>query len=205
MLSLHSIGFTLEDRELFKNISMSFLPSSIIYLKGQNGSGKTSLLRMIADIQTPTNGSITFSRDSHPISRLAKPYCTYIGHYSAVKPELTVLENLEFWSKIYNSTELVNAAIVYFSLQELIDKRCYELSAGNQKKVALARLVACQSKLWLLDEVDSNLDSDNKKLLLNLILSHADNGGIVFITSHTPPEIKTAQILDISDYKGKKA
>lgn len=205
MLSLHSIGFTLQDQDLFKNISMSFLPSSIIYLKGQNGSGKTSLLRMIADVQKPTNGSITFGKDSHHISTLDKPYCTYIGHCSAVKLELTVSENLEFWSKIYNSTELVNAAIVYFSLQKIINKRCYELSAGNQKKVALARLIACQSKLWLLDEVDSNLDSDNKKLLLNLILSHANNGGIVFITSHTPPEIKTAQIFDISDYKEKKA
>ncbi len=202
MLSLHSLGFTLEGQELFKNISMSLLPSSIIYLKGQNGSGKTSLLRMLAGIQTPTNGNITFSKNSHPISSLAKPYCTYIGHHFAIKPELTVLENLEFWSKIYNSAELINAAIIYFCLQNVADKRCYELSAGNQKKVALARLVACQSKLWLLDEVDSNLDSVNKQLLLNLILSHADNGGIVFIASHTSPEIKSAQILDISDYKG---
>lgn len=202
MLSLHSLSFFIEEKTLYKNISMTFLPSSIIYLCGKNGSGKTSLLRMLAGIQSPSEGSITFSKKSLPISQLAKPYCTYIGHRFGVKPELTVLENLEFWATTYDSEQLVHAAIVYFSLQDLINTKCYELSAGNQKKVALARLLACQSKLWLLDEVDSNLDPDNKTLLLNLIVSHADNGGIVFITSHNPPEIKSAQILDLAEYGG---
>jgi heme exporter protein A len=202
MLSLHSLGFILEDKILFKNISISFLPSSIIYLKGKNGSGKTSLIRMLAGIQPPTQGEITFGKESLSISKLQKPYCTYIGHQLGLKLELTVLENLEFWSKIYNSEELVDAAIVYLNLQSLINKKCYELSAGNRKKIALARLISCQSKLWLLDEVDSNLDEANKDLLLNLIISHADSGGIVFITSHDQPKIKTAQILDISDCTG---
>ena len=200
MLSLHSVSLKLEDKELFKDISISFLPSSIIYIHGENGSGKTSLLRILASIQAASNGNITFGKSSRPISNLAKPYCTYIGHSLGIKLELTVLENIVFWAKIYNSSELVEAAIVYFQLQELLDKRCYELSAGNQKKVALARLIACQSKLWLLDEVDSNLDAANKKLLNNLIVTHADNGGIVFINSHNLPTIKTAQILDITEY-----
>jgi len=202
MLSLHSLGFILDERELYRNISMSFLPSSIVYLKGKNGAGKTSLLRMLAGIQAPSEGKITFSKESLPISQLAKPFCTYIGHHFALKPELTVLENLEVWAKIYDSFELINASIVYFGLQDFIHTKCYELSAGNQKKVALARLLCCPSKLWLLDEVDSNLDSDNKKLLLNMIVSHADNGGLVFMTSHNPPEIKSAQILNITEYQG---
>lgn len=202
MLSLHSLGLVIEERELYKNISMTFLPSSIVYIQGHNGSGKTSLLRMIAGIQAPSEGKITFSKDSSPMTNLTKPYCTYIGHKFGVKPELTVLENLEVWAKIYNSEELVYASIVYFSLQGLEDTKCYELSAGNQKKVALARLLCCRSKLWLLDEVDSNLDKKNKQLLLNMIVSHADNGGIVFMTSHNALEIKSAHILNISDYQG---
>jgi heme exporter protein A len=202
MLSLHSLSFILENKTFYQNISMTILPSSIVYIQGKNGSGKTSLLRMLAGIQLPSTGKITFSKNSLPINQLNKPYCTYIGHSFGIKLELTVLENIEFWAKIYNSEQLVNAAIVYFSLQDVVNTKCYELSAGNQKKVALSRLLACRSKLWLLDEVDSNLDSINKELLLNLVISHADNGGIVFITSHNPPEIKSAQILNISEYEG---
>lgn len=204
MLSLHSVGFSLNSRELFNGISISFLPSSIIYLNGKNGAGKTSLLRMLAGIQLPSEGQITFGRDSRPISELSKPYCTYIGHRFSIKQELTVIENLQFWAKIYNSEELIDAAIMYFSMQDIMHKKCYELSAGNQKKIALARLVACHSKLWLLDEVCSNLDTGNKQLLLNLIISHANNGGIVFITSHNKPEIKTYETLDMSDYCGAR-
>jgi heme exporter protein A len=200
MLSLHSLGFSINEDELFKDVSMSFLPSSIVYLQGKNGAGKSSLLRMIAGIQTPTTGKITFSKESLPLLILKKPYCTYIGHRYAIKPELTVFENISFWSKLYNSETLINAAVIYFDLQNILNTRCLELSSGTQKRVALARLIACQSKLWLLDEVDTNLDSENKKKLLRLIASHADNGGIVFIASHSEPEIKTAQIVNLDEY-----
>ncbi len=200
MLSLHSLEFILEGKTLFKDISMNFLPSSIVYLKGKNGSGKTSLIRMLAGIQTPTQGKITFEKELLSILNLKKPYCTYIGHQLGLKLELTVLKNLKFWSKIYNSEKHIDEAIVYFNLQNIINKKCYELSAGNKKKTALARLISCQSRLWLLDEVDSNLDDAHKDLLLNLIVSHADNGGIVFITSHNQAKIKTTQILDIPTF-----
>ena len=200
MLSLHSLAFTVQDKVLFKNISMSFLPSSIIYLQGKNGSGKTSFLRMIAGIQKPTKGSIKFGTKSIAVDMCDKPYCTYIGHHLGIKLELTVFENMKFWSKIYDSQELIDASVAYFSLQEAMDQKCYELSAGNRKKLALTRLMICPSKLWLLDEVDSNLDSNNRQLLLNLIVSHANNGGMTFIASHNDSAIKTAQILNISDY-----
>ncbi|PCJ23926.1 MAG: heme ABC exporter ATP-binding protein CcmA [Rickettsiales bacterium] len=200
MLSLHSICFSLGNREVFKDLSLSFLPSSIIYIKGANGSGKTSLMRMLAGIQTPSSGSITFDREALPISMLEKPYCTYIGHKVGIKPELTALEHLEFWAKLYDSAELIDAAIIYFKLEEIIDKKCYELSAGMQKRVALARLIASPAKLWLLDEASSNLDSDNRQLLLNLIITHANNGGITFIACHNEPEIKTAQVLDLAEF-----
>ncbi len=204
MLSFHSLGLAVENKKLFCNISMTFLPSSIIYVRGKNGSGKTSLLRTLAGINPPSFGSVTFGKKSISIAELNKPYCTYIGHKLAIKPELTVVENLEFWAKIYNSSMLVDAAILYFSMEDIAYSKCYELSAGNQKKVALSKLLACPSKLWLLDEVDSNLDSKNKELLLNIITLHANTGGITFITSHNSPEIKSAQILDLSDYEDKK-
>lgn len=200
MLSLQSLSFITQDNNVFQDISMTLLPSSIVYLKGKNGSGKTSLLRMIAGIQQPTNGSITYGKKSIPINKFDKPYCTYIGHRTGLKQELSVIDNLIYWAELYNSKELIDVAIIYFQLQDHAHKKCYELSAGNQKKVALAKLITCQSKLWLLDEVDTNLDEVNKNLLLNLITSQADNGGIVFISSHTEPDIKTALTINMSDY-----
>ncbi len=200
MLSLQSLGFKAQDQAIFKNISLTLLPSSILYLQGSNGSGKTSLLRMLAGIQKPTNGMITYGKESTPIAKFDKPYCTYLGHKTGLKQELSVIDNLTYWAQIYNSVELIDAAIIYFQLQEYSHKKCYELSAGNQKKVALARLITCQSKLWLLDEIDTNLDEANKKLLLNLIVSQANNGGIVIISSHNKPDIKTAISIKLQDY-----
>lgn len=200
MLSLQSLSFVVQDKEIFNNISMTLLPSSIVYLKGRNGSGKTSLLRMLAGIQKPTKGAVTYGKESTPTDTFNKPYCTYIGHKTGLKQELSVIENLKYWAELYNSEELVDAAIIYFQLQEYAYKKCYELSAGNQKKVALAKLITCQSNFWLLDEVDTNLDEANKKLLINLIVTQADNGGIVFISSHNEPEIKTSLTINMSDY-----
>ncbi|RTK93238.1 MAG: heme ABC exporter ATP-binding protein CcmA [Rickettsiales bacterium] len=201
MLSLQLLGFFIDEKSIFQNISISFLPCSIIHLKGKNGSGKTSLLRMLAGIQSPSSGTITFGKESLPISYLHKPYCTYIGHQLAIKQELTVLQNILYWAKLYDSEMLIGAALSYFQLQDVIDTKCFELSAGNQKKVALARLISCSSKLWLLDEVDTNLDSSNKEILLNLILTHANNGGIVIFASHNDLQFKTAQIINLDDYK----
>lgn len=200
MLSLQSLSFITQGQKIFENIAMTFLPSSIVYLKGKNGSGKTSLLRMLAGIQKPTKGIVTYGKESIPIEKFNKPYCTYIGHKTGLKQELSVIDNLKYWAQIYNSEELVDAAIIYFQLQEHVYKKYYELSAGNQKKVALAKLITCQSNFWLLDEVDTNLDEENKKLLMNLVVSQADSGGIVFISSHNNTEIKTAQIINMSDY-----
>ncbi|WP_341791721.1 heme ABC exporter ATP-binding protein CcmA [Rickettsia endosymbiont of Gonocerus acuteangulatus] len=196
MLSFHQLKFNIYQKQLFDNLSITFLDSAITYIKGANGCGKTSLLRMVAGIMQPSNGNI-FYRNLN-INNIAKPYCTYIGHNSGLKLEMTVFENLKFWSEIYNSVETLDAAIHYFKLYDLLDEKCYTLSSGLQKVVALARLIACQSDLWLLDEVETNLSKENRDLLNNLIVMKANSGGIVLLSSHTENHIKSAQILQLT-------
>ncbi len=190
MLSLHQLQF----KNLF-DLNITFLPSSITYIKGANGCGKSSLLRMIAGIMQPSSGNIYYRNRN--INNIAKLYCTYIGHNLGLKSEMTVFENLKFWSEIYNSAETLYAAIHYFKLHDLLDKKCYSLSSGMQKIVAIARLIACQSDLWLLDEVDTNLSKENRDLLNNLIVMKTNSGGIVLLSSHLESSIKSAQILQL--------
>ncbi|MFY9590321.1 heme ABC exporter ATP-binding protein CcmA [Rickettsia endosymbiont of Halotydeus destructor] len=195
MLSFHQLKFNIAQRNLF-NLNITFLPSSIVCVQGINGSGKTSLLKMIAHIMQPTSGNIFYKNIDCNI--LGKPYCNYIGHNLGLKAELTVFDNLKFWSEIYNSPETLEAAIHYFKLYELLNEKCYKLSKGTQKTVALARLIACQSDLWLLDEVETHLSKENRDLLNNLIVMKANSGGIIFLTSHTGTTIKSAQILNLN-------
>lgn len=201
MLTTHKLGLSINDYVVFSNISITFLPSSITYLVGLNGSGKTSLLRSIAGIQQPSHGEVLFGKNQLPAKLVSKPFCVYIGHNNAIKNELTVLENLKLWSKFYNSYETIDAALYYFKLNQIAHTKCYELSAGNKQKVALARLLACNSNIWLLDEVDQNLDKNNQELLDKLIISKADSGGIIIMTTHEKPRITSANILNIHDYE----
>ncbi len=197
MLSLSSVCINTSESKLIKNFSITFLPSSIVYFRGKNGCGKTSLLRAIAGIKGISSGQITFGKNNIILEDLVKPYCVYIGHKTGVKTELTVIENIEFWAKTYNSPELVSAAIFYFKLEDYIHTKCYALSAGQKQRVALARLLACSSPIWLLDEVENNLDTNSRELLNNLIISKANNGGIIIASSHTEPLIKSALVIDL--------
>lgn len=200
MLTSNQITLSINNNVVFSNISLTFLPSSITYITGPNGSGKTSLLRMFAGIQKPSGGYLSFGKKAVMQKSIPKPYCVYIGHHNALKLELTVLENLLPWAGFYNSQQAIAAALHFFKLTEQVNRKCYELSAGNKQKVALARLLVCHSKLWLLDEVDQSLDQQNRELLDQMIISKADTGGIIIMTTHEKPRIKTATILNMTDY-----
>jgi heme exporter protein A len=200
MITLQSLGLEIDKKILFRDISMTFLPSSIVMIRGKNGAGKTSLLRIMAGLQQPSHGKLLFGTKQHSFEQLAKPYCTYIGHTLALKNELSVFDNIKYWASLSKMTMLIGVTIKYFQLEGILDVRCADLSAGMKKKVAMSRLILWPSKLWLLDEIDTNLDATNKELLTKLILSHADSGGYSFIASHDWSPVKTISILNLNDY-----
>ncbi|WP_342638656.1 heme ABC exporter ATP-binding protein CcmA [Orientia tsutsugamushi] len=184
---------------IFANLSITLLPGAIAIIRGKNGAGKSSLLKIIGNIQSPTAGEVYI----HNIqtNKLQKPFLGYIGHQLGLKLDLTVEDNLVMWAKFYDSVTLIPAAVTYFRLTDFLSEKVYKLSSGMKKKVALARLMACYSKIWLLDEVETNLDEGNRKLVYNLIAIHTNSGGIVLWASHSPSPWSNVLEVNLERYK----
>lgn len=198
MLCLNNISVQSGEKILFKNLSLTLLPGSITYFTGKNGIGKTSLLRVIANLKTQNSGKITLY--DHNFSDIQKPYCVYVSHNILFEPEMRVIDHMEFWARSFNSTEMIESAVQYWDLDEYIEDYPSILSAGNAKKLHLSRLTCCHAPIWLLDEAETNLDENNLKFLHSAIATKADSGGIVIITSNTNLRIKKSQVINLEDY-----
>jgi len=187
---------------VFNNISFTTLTGGILLLKGPNGSGKTSLLKMISGLVKHSTGSITWNNVdiNKDILSFNKNIC-YIGHKNALKPELSVIENLEFWAKFRGEIELLPPAIHYFQLEKVLNTKLKYLSSGWQRRVELSKLIIFNSNLWLLDEPEVNLDDNMRNILMNLIYAKAKEGGVIIIASHNFNDIKNAEHINLLDFK----
>lgn len=190
MLACENLSVQRADRIIFRHLGFSLMPGSILLLKGHNGSGKTTLIKTLAGLITPHTGQVEREGILH-----------YIGHKTGIKPRLTVRENLVFFAELYKTPMLLMAGISYFHLDPILDKPCYTLSAGWQKRVALARLVICYSDLWLLDEPEVHLDSEGKEMLWNLVHTRISQGGIAIIASHADLPVPSSCILQMEDFR----
>lgn len=199
MLTCNNISLISLNKVVFTNLSVTFLPGTIAIIRGKNGAGKTSLLRVIAGIQSPTLGNIYINNND--IHILEQPIYSYLGHNLGFKEELSVIDNLTFWSALYNSMELIPAAISYLQLDPYLNEPLYKLSSGFKKRVAIARLVSCCSKIWLLDEIETNLDQYSTQLVYHLMAAHADAGGIIIWASHASTPWKNILEINIEKYK----
>ena len=128
----------------------------------------------------------------------------YLGNDNFLKRDLTILDNLNFYAKIFGSQILVPSALRYFKLDELADVAVKKLSSGWQKRVLLAKLLCCPATIWLLDEPTVNLDDEGKELLFNLVKTRMSEGGIVIIASHDDLFDKIAAIVNLEDFKENK-
>jgi len=191
MLTLDNLSFNRGERAIFSNLGITF-GSGLVCLRGENGSGKTSLLEIIAGILAPHHGIVSFDDNVQSL--------TYVPHHPCLKADLTVLENISFWARLSQNEILIPTAITYFSLEDYADFECHKLSAGLKKRVDLCRLIVENTKIWLLDEPLVNLDSVNQQRLRNLIATRADQGGLIIATTHTDDFIKGAMIIEMGDF-----
>jgi heme exporter protein A len=193
-LAARKIGCQRGGRTIFRDISFSLAPGEALLVSGPNGAGKTSLLRQIAGLLPLAGGELRLEGAS---ADAALPeLCHYVGHLNAVKPSLSVNENLRFWGEFLGSNgEETSNALAAFGLVALAELPAGLLSAGQKRRLALARLLAARRPIWLLDEPQSSLDTASLNLLDAAIKAHLARGGIAVTASHTPLKAKFAHKL----------
>lgn len=194
------------ERLIFSGLSFRLPAGGALVLAGANGSGKTSLLRLVATLLAPACGRLLWG--GAPVAADLAAYrarLAYIGHQDAVKPALTPRETLRFWAALRGfgarrAAPFVEEALAAFALEALADWPCRWLSAGQRRRLALARLIAAPAPVWLLDEPTSALDHDSQVRLETALAAHRDGGGRVLLATHLPLAIAPADRLRLDDF-----
>jgi len=182
--------------ELFSNLSFELSPGEILRISGANGSGKTSLLRIIAGISSGESGNVTFN--NNPAGSIAyQSDVFYLGHLPALSPELHCKENLDYLTQlnVSNTGHLVDEALANVGLKHYKYEYAANLSAGQKRRVVLAALFVTQAKIWLLDEPFTALDAGGIKSLENQITKHCENGGLCILTTHQDSKLPNLRML----------
>jgi len=174
-------------RIVFTNIGFRLRAGEALAVLGPNGAGKSSLLRALAGLLPLAQGEISVPNGE----RLAE-LCHYVGHADALKPSLTVFENLEFWTALLARESApvaggkIDSALDRLGLAQIADLPCAYLSAGQKRRAALARLIAVERPLWLLDEPMTALDANSQKTLGAIMQAHLESGGMLIAATHAP-------------------
>ena len=189
-LTVQALDCVRGDRLVFAGLGLAVQPGRALLLSGANGSGKSSLLRILAGLLPPAAGALAWNgEDIAADAEAHRRRLAYIGHADPVKPGLTVGENLEFWAGLCGLAPAIEPALYQFGIEHLTDLPARYLSAGQRRRLTLARLAVSQKAadgppLWLLDEPATGLDPNAVAMLANTILAHLSNDGVAVIASH---------------------
>lgn len=204
-LSVEALSCQRGDKILFSNLTYSWQSGDFVQIEGHNGIGKTSLLRILVGLAQARFGKVFWNNTE--LKKVREDFnhnLLYLGHHAGIKPELTAWENLKFYQKVTHcqqGDEILWDILEKVGLFGREDIQASQLSAGQQKRVALARLWLSKSPLWILDEPFTAIDKGGIKQLTTLFEEHTQRNGIVILTSHQ--EIPSHQLkrLSLEKYK----
>ncbi|MFO1089002.1 MAG: heme ABC exporter ATP-binding protein CcmA [Hyphomicrobiales bacterium] len=200
-LIAHTLACVRGSRTIFRGVSFALGAGTLTELRGPNGAGKTSLLRTIAGLIEPEAGTLDLKGGDPELS--VGQQCHLIAHQDAVKPHLTVRENLAFWRDFLGGGD-VDQALATFAISPLASFQAALLSAGQKRRLALSRLALVHRPVWLLDEPTVGLDAASRDRLNALVARHLEAGGIVLAATHIDLGIRTG-VLEMAPQSGSAA
>jgi heme exporter protein A len=186
-------------REVFSGLNFTLSGGEALLVTGRNGAGKSSLLRMVAGLVRLAGGRLAL--DGGNPDKTIPELAHYLDHQDALKPSLTVAENLAFWARFLDGTEPPEKALAAVGLAALADLPAAYLSAGQRRRLSLARLPGVKRPLWLLDEPTSALDREAQETLSNLMRQHLATGGIIMAAAHGPIGLDRAKELRLGEVR----
>lgn len=188
------------DRCLFRNLDLRVVSGQLLHVQGANGSGKTSLLRVLTGLSTAEEGEVLWNTESTRTSRYAyNRALSYVGHQDGLHEDLTVMENLR-WSVGLSaavSTDGIETLLQQVGLARCVDDLCFGLSAGQRRRLALVRATLAGTRLWILDEPLANLDADARDWCQEQIAAHVAGDGLVVMTSHQEIDLVAGENLTL--------
>lgn len=178
---------------LLEGVSFTLEAGTALVLRGPNGCGKTTLLRTLAGLQPALSGDVTLPEDA----------LVYAAHADGLKPTLTVTENLEFWARIHGAAAdgSVDTALERMNLRALAARQAQNLSAGQKRRLGLARLLVSARPLWMLDEPTVSLDAQSVAIFAEVVRAHLAQGGAALIATHVALGLEEARALDLGAYR----
>lgn len=180
-------------REVFVALDFEAASGEAVAVMGRNGSGKTSLLRLIAGLLIPTGGTIAL--DAGDAELTLPEQCHYLGHRDALKPALSVAENLAFWADFLGGERFDAAeSLATVGLDHAADLPAALLSAGQRRRLSLARLLTVRRPVWLLDEPTTALDAAGQDMFGGLMREHLSRGGLIIAATHAPLGIDSREL-----------
>ena len=204
MLLANNLSFQRNNKKIFSELNISLSPKKIIHLRGRNGIGKTTLIKILTNMLLPSSGEIYWNGKN--IKKNLNEFfsnLTYIMDTQTSKIEMTVMENIKFWKKLFSSPiklKEIDEIINLLLLEDYKNTKVNYLSTGEIKKLELCRLVIEQKKLWILDEPYVGLD----ELMINIInetfKNHIANGGMIIFSSHSNPELQNMETIQLENY-----